>query len=302
MDRRLGGVLLLVVVAVLAAIGPALVGRPVAGTAQPASIPAPPFIGQCIGDDPTASDVTRGPWLRSVEFVACEGDHFGEVVDVVPEGGSFSRQSRPGVTEPDVGACEGPASRYLGQSAPVLSDPALRRWDPVPAGSISIAGPTPLQRAAGQTWVVCLLGSAQAYRGSSAGAFSVARVLTAGLGTCLTDPDAVTYPIVPCGEAHRTEVLATTSLDDDDLLGDRLTDSCTVLAAAVTGRPGGSTDGGELTAAALVVHFRNGRPTAGLPDAGPVRGWAACAVSVGPDRALTGSVIGLGTAELPWAG
>ncbi|GAA1999588.1 septum formation family protein [Nakamurella flavida] len=295
--RRTGGLLLLGLVVLLAVVLPGVIGRPVGGTPQAAVIPAPFGIGDCIGaEDGDPAD--RGPWPASFTRVDCAGDHFGEVVEVALDGGSLARQSSLGITEPDVGACRGPAVRYLGQASPVLADPDLARWDPVPAGSIGIAGPTAFQRSAGQTWVACLISSAQPYRGSAAGAFSAERVLPAELGTCLADPDAVRYPVLPCTDPHRTEILATTSLDDADLLGDRLTGSCTRLAEAVTGRALGRP--ADLGAAALVVHFEDGSATAGLPAAAPVRGWAACVVSAG--RALVGSTIGIGEDALPWAG
>ena len=125
-DRRKWGVLVLAVVLFAAILVPNLHPKSVSGKASAGGVvPGPPSVGTCLQQAPDGM-----PWAydNSVQFMTiptvkwgdCDGSHFGEVTQVLPD--QPPQFTAPNATEsgPSTAVwdeCPATADSYLGQKA-----------------------------------------------------------------------------------------------------------------------------------------------------------------------------------------
>jgi hypothetical protein len=300
MDRRIKGVLLLAVVLLAAVVLPNLVPRTVGGAAEIGSIPVPPRVGQCLLQSPRAAS-GRGNG-NSYQLGRCTTLHYGEVAEVVSDATAGARSTG------DLASARscGDESSYLGWS-PSVPPTAQVRWRTIDLTVINM-DPTPVQRAYGQRWSVCVVAPAtvgSGYLGSVRNAMTTGR-LPAAFAQCLTSR-GLTAPTdagsaVSCDRPHPAEVFGTAELASN-YQGQRVLDAnCLTIARSAT-RMSDPTAGGALRIQALPFHWDvSGDAKPGLSTGSTTLGAEAlCTATVAGHRLLGGSLFGLGTRPLPWA-
>jgi hypothetical protein len=164
-----------------------------------------------------------------------------------------------------------------------------------------LIGPDPVQRANGQHWTACVVGSSDgsAYQGSLRNALTTG-TLPAGFGSCwsstvLSARGPTTDPGVPCDRPHPIELLGTTDLVDR-VQTDVVQDACDVFAGRVL-RTADPTHDGQIL---LQVLGLDGRPVILAPSAEYLQGrFVACIATAQSGSNFTGSLIGLGDKPLP---
>lgn len=313
MDKRWGG-LLVVVVALTAALalsgslalrvpGAALVGPP----------PGPPEVGDCVAAPldslPLPGDGVTGGY-HVAKTLPCNGSRFGEVAavltDPTPAPEPVTRQSvDPATGEPitstswpedgNTAVCAARAATYAG----VPTDDGTG-WRSAAQINSAIVQPDVRQSAAGQHWIACLVvaapNAAVAYstpiRGMYADGYPADLI-----SRCGPSVDAFDSIQTSCGSAHRTEyfgfttVLASTSLS-------KLQANCAAEIARRTRVPD-PTMGGAFRVSVSAYYFSvNGYQMGGLQAGGS----ASCKLeAVDPHRVLDHSLAGLGARPIPWA-
>ena len=84
MDRRWAGLLIIFLVVVAAIAVPAANGREISGVAEPAAIPGPPQVGDCLTRPETdAWSPGAHPTYRPQALEPCAAPRYGEVVSVI---------------------------------------------------------------------------------------------------------------------------------------------------------------------------------------------------------------------------
>jgi hypothetical protein len=285
-DRRPGGILVLVIVA-LAAVGvPAVAGRSTGQAAVRAPAAAAPAVGACLGTLPDLGPSTIPPAAApSVTLVPCDRPHVGEVVAVT---------SGPG-------RCFQAMTGYLGLPASGL----VLGWKVRLNAGATAFGPDVAQRADGQSWTGCAVTPGASgpnplqYNGIVRNALAGGRppagyaLCTPSIGSMLGQGTA------SCAAAHGAEVLGNRSTADPALDQPALDASCAALAVQLTGSAD-PTRGGQLRVTAYGYHFdRFGTPRPGLDHAGT--SGATCVLTAEqPDRQLDDTLLGLGSGPVPW--
>lgn len=322
MDRRLVGALLVMVVLSAAIVLPLITGRRVAGVGSPAVLPDPPKLGTCLlyplpaeadgflpdgtsgdlSDYRPADIVPTNPYqsASTAAFGPCNGAVAGEVVDVVQVAGDASAR-RAAAAQSDV-RCRAAVLTYAGlidvtrtfqdrgggEANPV-------RWDPTLNGRHFWVQPDGLHRAAGGTWLACLLTPRQPvlYTGSVAGAFSGGS-LPDRFGVCWLQPDvSPSMTAVDCGQPHRSELMSLgTVADTTKVTAADITSSCRQLATLFVGRDD-PTAGGALTVAVNPDELADRLRMEPAVD-------VTCFLTTGADRRLVGSLVGLGDRPVPF--
>jgi hypothetical protein len=123
------------------------------------------------------------------------------------------------------------------------------------------------------------------------------------LAVCSPGTDVLLDLSLPCTRPHAMEILGLRSADES-VGGQRpLDQSCAALEARVTGMTD-PTAGGALQVAAVVIHYdAQGILQHGFaPGPHSELGRAACTASAPGPRSQGGSLVGLGSGPLPWAG
>ena len=281
MDRRLIGVLALLLAAVALLVVRAAENPGLPGSAAPVALPGPPPVGSCLVVDTT------------VTVVECAEPHDAEVT----AGTTIDDQA------PSRSFCDAAAADYL---PPIITGDG---WQ-VPVDVQTAVLPAPEgQRSADRGWRACTVRpeSSERFTGSLRG-MTLATFRDDVFGSC---PAPSRSDRIPCSAAHPTELLGTTNLaypdaqptgayfgiDNSaaalpDAVGADLDHRCRTLAATLTGNPD-PTYGGRLT---VRLEVDTVVPT-DVP--GTLQVCVSCAVDAPPGRWLTASVIGLGTAPLP---
>ena len=295
-DRRIGGLVLLVVVVLAAVTLPNLAGRRAAGHPVAVVVPGPPAPGTCLSNRSAAGSP---PDTVGVATVSCDGPHRTEVVAVYP--------GPPDPIRVDVGhgqvavvdRCSWDLAGYLGGFDVLLaSDPSSQLFGPWSARQVVLPSrlePDRTQRVLGQDWTACVANAGvRVFSGSVRSSYGDSR-MPAQLARCRESATDAGY--VPCSSPHSTELFATTQYHYPAPDQTALAATCRALVTRLTGHDD-PTAGGALT----VVVARDQVPVDGVGVFDESRTYeAGCAVSAVGGRKLVGSVIGLAGAPLPWA-
>lgn len=317
MDRRLGGALLLLVVALALVVVPSAGGIRVAGEPTAAALPAPPKVGDCVTASVVATSVVAGEWQPSpidgplagppgpttaALFGPCDPTvDMAEVVAVSTiVGTTFGKLH---IAAPDGQGCRGDALRYAGlvsrdsiYTLPDAPGDEPIAWDfSIDVGTRWMI-PSRALWSAGATWAACVVTPpvGKGHRGSIRRAF--AGPLPSGLGTCwVSDHLSAGVRYVDCAAAHRSELIATGSLIGPSMINfDEVVQSCGHISARALGRAD-PTDGGSLK---LVIS-----PDVSMWNRANRRSSSAvCFLASASDRLIIGSLIGVGDRPISWTG
>jgi len=260
MDRRLVGALLVVVVLSAAIVLPPLVtGARVAGSASPIELPDPPRVGSCLlyslpagGDgltEGTSIDLAAYRAGQSAKdpdvavFGPCDGAIAGEVVDVIDAPGDAGARLATAVGAEK--QCRAAAWDYTGLdvAAARLPDPRVAAdpvsWSPSANLRYRWVQPEALQRAAGRTWLACVVTPSRPvlYSGSVAASFSGGRLPTP-FGMCWAGDDVrAAMGIVDCSQPHRSELLSVGRVQDPtEWTAKQVREACRRVATTFIGR------------------------------------------------------------------
>ncbi len=317
MDRRLVGALLVVVVLSAAIVLPPLfTGARVAGSASPIALPAPPHVGSCLlyslparGDgltDGTSIDLAAYRAGQSAKdpdiavFGPCDGEIAGEVVDLIDAPGDAASRLATAVGAEK--QCRAAASDYTGLDVAAARLPGLRdaatnpvRWSPSANLRYRWVQPESLQRAAGRTWLACVVTPSRPvlYSGSVAAAFSTGRLPTP-FGLCWAGADVrAGMGVVDCNQPHRSELLSVGRVENPtNWTSTQVRQACARVATTFIGRSD-PTAGGALEI------------TVTPPDLDRRLLWDApldltCYVTGGGGRQLDGTLLSLGDRSIPF--
>ncbi len=301
MDRRVAGVLLLVIALVCALAVPNLVGRQVAGAAVGEVIAGPPAVGTCVSalsaagpdeiDDVKVDDAVPSRSLPVATAAPCSGQVIGEVISVSTTNTSqVSTLQEYDEAHPD---CRSQVETYLGTTATTALVGV--QWSKSIYVDAVTVGPDEHDRTAGRTWSACVM-SAVGQEYPTPGTLKASwatGTLPAAFGLCWAD-QVVQHGIpTACTTPHSTQQLAYAdvlrpSVSDNSMIS--VADPAHVLAgcrqaAASIMKVQDPTFGGRL--AVKVVTDPPGAP------------FVQCTVSATGGKALTGSLIGLGSKPLP---
>src|SRR6185312_8156119 len=241
MDRRWGGIVLLVAAVAAAVVLGSLHTKQVGGVAVTAPPPGPPAVGSCLG----AMAGYGYPFQATP--VSCDQAHVGEVVEVMPDG-ALSRATSPADASNDHGdpaaACQEAASGYLGVAQ-------ASTWYPSAAYGSYLIQPDSISQQSGSTWLVCAVGTSAADLGQGAYDGTLRDAVEGGrfpssFAVCPLSFDNVSMA-QSCTSPHRLESFGTTSVGDTGQLPE-LTASCASWVASLTGQAD-PTAGGRLTVA-----------------------------------------------------
>ena len=303
MDRRAQGLLLLALALLAALIVPNLGDRTVPGLPRAAALPGPPGVGDCLLT-PLASSydpsMSRRMWSGvTPAYGTCPVDRIGEVVQVETDAGDRplfgSLAYRPSR------ACADAADAYVGLPLELTGEGrAFGIWaGAVDTPTVRLA-PSEVQRIAGQRWAACVV-LAEGGRPGAATSRAPLRDLFRtgsppdGFGWCTDTADPIYSVVVDCDIPHQAEDFGFA----DHLVGTdqaALDSTCRDLVVLLTRMPD-PTAGGALTVEAATARY-TGSGGGGQPSED---GFALCQIAAPPGRALTGTLLGLGTGEIPWA-
>ncbi len=308
--------LVLLLVTVVANAHPALT----AGTPQAVHVPGPPAVGDCVLDPlvvaigsglPATLDVGDmvPPVYPLQQTRPCTGARYGEVVAVLAQPGRAVVRGEVGgapyVDDPNSDTCALQTSNYLGIGK--QSD----GWEPALMVTSTLAGPSRLQKAAGQHWAVCIAApqllygfesgpatpSQQRYSATIRDAMHTGRERD-HLGNCLGELHETGFgDIVSCSRPHEFEVLAAGDSGPKVIDRDRLEQRCRQVVGTFTGMPD-PTAGGALTPR-IIVQFGSSTIVTGSQI--PADSAVTCGVAPTGTRRLNGSLLALGRQPIPWA-
>lgn len=288
MSRRAWGVCVLAVALIAAALVPAVLGpgRRIDGVAAPAPIAPPPAVGDCLTAPPEAAGsplTARGLAIAAAPSAACSSAWgYGEIVSVTADARDFPTTGTSPQAPPDPDACRGAVRDYLGWT--------VEPWIPVVTDTVVLIGPDPVQAAAGQRWIACVLApDVRGYPGSLRD--RVPGPAADRSGWCKDSRSPAGWR-VGCADPHDVEVFGSALIGIDELSG--LTDSCARLVAERTGSSD-PTAGGVLQ-----VRAGPDDPNTVPPDVSASRQSVICTLRVTGDGMLTASLVGRGDGPLPW--
>ncbi len=264
MDRRLAGLVVLVVVLVAATALPGFSGRRVAGVASAMIFPDPPSVGDCALsplDGAMSNSGSRTPevGVTGVTWGRCTGQVFGEIVDpgfASSAAGPTNSGSANPSPEPRR-RCSRAVAAFAGldPSSPRPTIPGTPpfehiSWAPTLGFDPYRVVPGQEERAAGRTWSRCLAAPIvhRSYQGTLAQAFQTGQ-LPGEFGLCWsgTDLDRA-IDLIPCDEPHVAELLATAFVEDRSLVTrDDYQRTCGQMAALIM-RTDAPILSGDLTA------------------------------------------------------
>lgn len=316
--RRRIGVLIIGVVAVLVAVAANVYPHWVSGTAQPAPVPGPPAVGDCVlnplpGPPPVTVPVVAAsggtvPVYPAQQIQSCTGLRYGEVVAVIPiPMPTVVKGDANGLylDDPNKDSCSFSTQPYLGEDR----KPVDGLWSTYLSYTVAMSKPSLRQEAAGQHWVACLVAlpprdpaasrsATQRYSGSIRGALQTGKERNL-LGAC-----SVTLEwrgqIGPgnCARPHSMEMLAFGGSGDHPVSLDQVRVSCQQLIRHLTGIPD-PTAGGALSVRLYVEDKVNGTviTTPQIPASANLN----CGVTPTGNRKLGSSLIAWGRQPIPWA-
>jgi hypothetical protein len=311
-DRRWGGVLVLVM-AVIAALAGNGWTEPVAGEPVRSSLPAPPRVGDCAIDPVRSgqdgvSTFALDPAYTGPRLGGCASAHYGEVIAVLTDvDGSAIPYGGPNEPEAPTSLgrrCGTAVDAFLG----VDNGRAADGWQPSATVGVAVVAPSAVLQQAGERWLACL---AVADDGSGPGLSAYTGTLRNSSGGLTFPPelalcteslpaDNATIIAAPCDRPHPAELLGWVQLDQptpaDRAVADR---GCADLAARLIGRAD-PTGGGSLEVY-TIGYLRPEYGDGGTMDPDHmVSVHLSCVVRSGGNRDLTGPLLGLGDRPLPF--
>jgi len=199
-----------------------------------------------------------------------------------------------------VAQCALDAIGYLGSIPPVVGpgvgQPGIL-WTSVLGFRYTQIGPTDVQRAAGQRWSACVVGSADLtpYVGR------LRDVLTAGVlpsifGSCWSTIDLSGSKEMRCDSPHTVELLGASNLGPTPVSAAEVQEACTVYAGRAL-RNADPTRGGAIRPEVLVYD----EDAAIVPpiDSSLANRYVACVLIAQHGRYLNNTVVGIGQRPLP---
>jgi len=303
MDRRLAGVVVLMLVVVAATVAPSLSGQRVAGSAVVMTFPDPPAVGDCalsaldaeganfgIPSDVDVTTVTWGP---------CAGEVYGEIVaGASADAAADATDGRRG------GGCYRAAATFAGldtsaRRATVPGAPSYPGvfWAPTLGFDSHRVVPGEQERQAGREWSACLAAPVVLgrYQGTLKQAFGSGQ-LPPEFGFCWEGTNLDLAPaLVRCDEPHPAELLATATVRDRSFSDhEQSAIQCRQFAALIMQRLD-PTAGGAL-ATVIDPVTSDGASTPDAPET------VGCFVVPTGSRELIGTLVGLGEARpVPFA-
>ena len=314
MDRRWGGVLVLVVAIVAALAGNART-KLVAGHGLTEQLPDPPAVGDCVLE--ALSESVLNAFDRTVEIrdfpsariSPCTGSRYGEVVAVLDTGLDYTAPSDGDVwgdPKSPANRCSSAVELYLGVPA---ADDRSSRWSPTASVAVAGLGPGPVLTDAGQRWVACVVVSlaesandprgTQRFTGTLQDALETLR-LPPQLAQCapsLPDPTLGSVSMIPCDRPHSAELLGFAWSDrPDNATKSRLAHECPELIGMLTGLAD-PTAHGRLRVRATSMQLPPDASDTDPDAVGPV--YYYCGVEATSGLLLTGPMLGLDNGPLP---
>jgi len=313
MDRRWGGVLVLVIAVVAALAGNAR-AKQMTGSPVIAAIPGPPEVGACVLNPPDWNSrlpagepavAVDGTVYLSVATGSCRPARYGEVVGVISNGLDYADPADgdkwDDPTSPDR-QCSDLVDAYVGNDTGPATDSAV--WFPAASVGSMLLGPSALQQRFGDRWLACV---AVGYAGNSDGTRYTGSVRDAmrtlrfpsALAQCLgAEPAAAVVP-VDCHDPHPAELMAS-FYTDDPRAADRakLEASCPDIAAALTGMAD-PTAGGRLQVSTVTNNLPVYGDNGAMDPDHMVDVQSFCLIEATGSHVLTGPLLGLGGGELP---
>lgn len=239
-DRRWWGAIIVASVLLAAIVIPNVPGRRIAGSPSAGAVPGPPSTDDCVtwiadpwprfdNPAPQIDDVFDYPTLT---VGPCDGGIVGEVVSVADNPEPPVRISATDYLS-QISQCPIDAIAYTGSIAPVVQTASGTSvvWAAQPQFRYTRVGPSRAQRAQGQQWSACLIGSVDGvpYSGRLHDVFT-AGTLPAAFGTCLLSIDPSRMDQLSCDRPHPAELLATTSLGPRPTSGADVQQACVDFA------------------------------------------------------------------------
>ena len=307
-DRRWWGVIVVAAVLVAAFVVPNLLARRVAGEPVGLEVPGPPVPGDCVTtmDDPWAHFVDPAPQIDEVfdfptaSYGLCTGLIVGEVVSV-----SSSADPAPRITATDYlsqfSPCAIDAITYTGSIPPVVAGQAGRPsiiWAPQIRFQYTTVGPDRVQRAGGQHWSACVIGSTDNVPFTG----RLENVLTDGtlpsaFGSCLSSADLASAREVPCDQPHAAEILGTSSSGPAPVDSSDAQQACEVFAGRAL-RTDDPTRGGAIQI--LTLTYGEQGQTVVQPGASPLEDtYLECRAVAEHGAMFNRSLIGVADGPLP---
>ncbi len=241
-DRRWLGAIVVLCAVLAAVVAPNVSSRRVGGKPIPGMVDGPPSDGACVTAmiDPWRSTPEPGPAVDDLihfptaDFGPCDGPVVGEVASMDT---AASPPERIVATDYQnaVAQCALEAIGYLGSVPPVVGQGAGQPgllWTSVLGFRYTQIGPSDVQRAAGQQWSACVVGSADLtpYVGQ------LRDVLTTGIlppifGSCWPTIDVSGPKEMRCDFPHAVELLGATNLGPIPVSATEVREACTVYAS-----------------------------------------------------------------------
>ena len=306
-DRRWWGVLVVAAVLVAAFVVPNLPARRIAGEPVGLEVSGPPAPGDCVTtmDDPWAFRRPGAPDRRGVRLPdrgirVLRDPIVGEVVSV-----SNSADPAPRIAATDylsqISPCAIAAITYTGSIPPVVDGRDGRPniiWAPQIRFQYTTVGPDRVQRAGGQHWSACVIGSMDdvPFTGRLENVLTDG-ILPPGFGSCLSSADVAGAREVPCDQPHATEILGASSTGPAPIDATDAQQACEVFAGRAL-RTADPTRGGAIQVLTL-TYGEQGQAIV-QPGGGPLENtYLECRAVAERGATFNRSLIGVADGPLP---
>ena len=297
-DRRLGGIAVLVLAVVAAMVVGARNAKYIKGTAGVAPVADPPVVGDCL-----TGPMTQGPYPAIVATGPCSGSRYGQVVAVMPHTlGEVAQDSAESgdMTATLEGSCTRKGMQFLGLSFPVLQGSATEppTWFPSTNIGPGLIQPDPLAQRFGADWTACMVSvyaifdEPTDYRGTLA-QVHVTRDYPPNAATCWSDLPLNETPAVPCRQPHEVEQFGGMWDMDPGTRPAELQSSCLELVKDMTGMED------PTAAGALQVRVLQSYTYPAPDDQDTLLAGYSCIVRAAAGKQLTGPLLSLYDGPVP---
>ncbi|MET0863416.1 MAG: hypothetical protein ABWZ98_03695 [Nakamurella sp.] len=304
MDRRWFGVVVVIGVLLVAVLGADPLVRRLAGNPAPVTVSGAPAVGDCVTSLPT---VERGTELDeridypAAEYGPCDQPIVGEVSSVNEAGAPAATLSGADYW-PLSSQCALDAIGYTDSIPPVVAQGAGRPgilWRSSVAFDYIPVGPNRAQRALGQHWSACIVGSPDAtpFAGRLRAVLSEG-VLPAVFGSCWSTTSARNSAQIPCGQSHSVELLGSTILRDSPAADTEIAAACTVYAGRVL-RTADPTRQGAIDIEVEIVGFDRAYSAEGSGANEQPDREVSCFAKAAAGSQFNGTLVGIAGRPLP---